>query len=113
MPKRGGRWRDHGEVTDAIAFKLQTGKQWVHLRRNTATGEVPISDCLSTPDGILGRLAHVDLTTVGQGTPRPAALAVGRAIARMEAEAARGPETVIAPRLVVRATTAAPRRALP
>ncbi|MFF7656911.1 transposase [Streptomyces sp. NPDC007983] len=30
-PKRGGRWRDHREVIDAIAFKFQTGKQWVHL----------------------------------------------------------------------------------
>ncbi|MFT9480295.1 transposase [Streptomyces sp. Mo3] len=30
-PKRGGRWRDHREVIDAIAFKLQTGTQWVHL----------------------------------------------------------------------------------
>ncbi|MET9463176.1 transposase, partial [Streptomyces canus] len=24
-PKRGGRWRDHREVIDAIAFKFQTG----------------------------------------------------------------------------------------
>ncbi|WP_399463609.1 IS5 family transposase [Streptomyces sp. sk2.1] len=31
MPKRGGRWRDHREVIDAIAFKFQTGTQWVHL----------------------------------------------------------------------------------
>ncbi|MFF1745339.1 transposase [Streptomyces mirabilis] len=30
-PKRGGRWRDHREVIDAIAFKFQTGIQWVHL----------------------------------------------------------------------------------
>ncbi len=30
-PKRGGRWRDHREVIDAIAFNLQTGTQWVHL----------------------------------------------------------------------------------
>ncbi|MFE9476832.1 transposase [Streptomyces griseofuscus] len=30
-PKRGGRWRDHREVVDAIAFKFQTGTQWVHL----------------------------------------------------------------------------------
>ncbi|WP_405886524.1 MULTISPECIES: transposase [unclassified Streptomyces] len=30
-PKRGGRWRDHREVIDAIAFKFQTGTQWVHL----------------------------------------------------------------------------------
>ncbi|MEU2212805.1 transposase [Streptomyces hygroscopicus] len=30
-PKRGGRWRDHREVIDAIAFTFQTGTQWVHL----------------------------------------------------------------------------------
>ncbi|MEU4189947.1 transposase [Streptomyces griseoluteus] len=30
-PKRGGRWRDHREVIDAIAFKFQTVTQWVHL----------------------------------------------------------------------------------
>ncbi|MFI7008834.1 transposase [Streptomyces sp. NPDC050145] len=30
-PKRGGRWRDHREVIDAIAFKFQTGTQWIHL----------------------------------------------------------------------------------
>ncbi|WCN04078.1 IS5 family transposase [Streptomyces sp. M92] len=30
-PKRGGRWRDHREVIDAVAYKFQTGTQWVHL----------------------------------------------------------------------------------
>nr|WTB31735.1 IS5 family transposase [Streptomyces sp. NBC_00830] len=30
-PKRGERWRDHREVIDAIAWKFQTGSQWVHL----------------------------------------------------------------------------------
>ncbi|MFD3587794.1 IS5 family transposase [Streptomyces sp. NPDC058683] len=30
-PRRGGRWRDHREVIDAIAFKFRTGTQWVHL----------------------------------------------------------------------------------
>ncbi|WP_420919153.1 transposase [Streptomyces olivaceus] len=28
-PKRGGRWRGHREVIDAIAYKSQTGTQWV------------------------------------------------------------------------------------
>ena len=74
---------------------------------------VPVPDEMSVvgfDDSRLARLAHIDLTTVGQDIPRLAELAVGRAITRMEA--APGPETVIAPRLVVRATTAAPRRAL-
>ncbi|MEW2439619.1 substrate-binding domain-containing protein [Streptomyces caniferus] len=76
---------------------------------------VPVPDEMSVvgfDDSRLARRAHIDLTTVGQDIPRLAELAVGRAIARMEAEAAPGPETVIVPRLVVRATTAAPRRAL-
>ncbi|MEU9593388.1 transposase [Streptomyces sp. NPDC048193] len=30
-PKQGGRWRDHREVIDAIAYKFRTGTQWVHL----------------------------------------------------------------------------------
>ncbi|TMU96537.1 IS5 family transposase [Streptomyces sp. DASNCL29] len=30
-PRRGGRWRDHRQVIDAIAFKFRTGTQWVHL----------------------------------------------------------------------------------
>ncbi|MFD3480510.1 IS5 family transposase [Streptomyces sp. NPDC058695] len=30
-PKRGGRWRDHRQVIDAIAWKFQTGSQWVRL----------------------------------------------------------------------------------
>ncbi len=29
--KRDGRWRDHREVIDVIAFKFQTGTQWVHV----------------------------------------------------------------------------------
>ncbi|MFF8866032.1 transposase [Streptomyces sp. NPDC015139] len=37
-PKRGGRWRDHRGVINAIAFKFQTGTQWVHVcRRSAAT----------------------------------------------------------------------------
>ncbi|WP_373408192.1 IS5 family transposase [Streptomyces sp. 13-12-16] len=30
-PRRGGRWRDHRQVIDAIAWKFRTGSQWVHL----------------------------------------------------------------------------------
>ncbi|MFF6787516.1 IS5 family transposase [Streptomyces filamentosus] len=28
-PKRGGRWRDHRQVIDAIAFKFRTGTPWM------------------------------------------------------------------------------------
>ncbi|MFD5559681.1 transposase [Kitasatospora griseola] len=30
-PRRGGRWRDHREVIDAIAFKCRTGTPWMDL----------------------------------------------------------------------------------
>ncbi|MFI1015980.1 IS5 family transposase [Streptomyces sp. NPDC020965] len=30
-PRRGGRWRDHREVIDAIAFKYRTGTPWTEL----------------------------------------------------------------------------------
>ncbi|WP_420708922.1 IS5 family transposase [Streptomyces sp. NRRL S-378] len=30
-PKRGGRWRDHRQVIDAIAFKYRTGTPWMDL----------------------------------------------------------------------------------
>ncbi|MEU8351358.1 transposase [Streptomyces sp. NPDC048845] len=30
-PRRGGRWRDHRQVIDTIAWNFQTGSQWVHL----------------------------------------------------------------------------------
>ncbi|MEV7526076.1 IS5 family transposase [Streptomyces sp. NPDC091371] len=30
-PRRGGRWRDHRQVIDAIAFKYRTGTTWMDL----------------------------------------------------------------------------------
>ncbi|MFG2888035.1 IS5 family transposase [Streptomyces sp. NPDC048248] len=30
-PPRGGRWRDHRQVIDAIAFKYRTGTPWMDL----------------------------------------------------------------------------------
>ena len=60
-------------------------------------------------DDRLSRLAHVNLTTVGQDAPELARLAVRRLIARLEGTAVRGREDVVTPRLIVRGTTAAPR----
>ncbi|MFH8624157.1 IS5 family transposase [Streptomyces vietnamensis] len=31
QPRRGGRWRDHRQVIDAIAFKYRTGTPWMDL----------------------------------------------------------------------------------
>ena len=60
-------------------------------------------------DDRLSRLAHVNLTTVGQDVPELARLAVRRLVTRLEGTAARGRENVVAPHLIVRGTTAAPR----
>ncbi|MFG3363111.1 transposase [Streptomyces griseofuscus] len=30
-PKRGGRWREHRQVSDAIAFEYRTGTPWMNL----------------------------------------------------------------------------------
>ncbi|WP_405943254.1 transposase [Streptomyces sp. NBC_00207] len=30
-PRRGGRWRDHRQAIDAIAFKYRTGTPWMDL----------------------------------------------------------------------------------
>ncbi|MFF5553003.1 IS5 family transposase [Streptomyces olivaceoviridis] len=37
-PTRDGRWRDHREVIDAIAYKIQTGTQCVHLPEKYGNG---------------------------------------------------------------------------
>ena len=61
-------------------------------------------------DSPLAGLAHVDLTTIGQDASRLADLAVGRAIERIEESSATMIDAVCEPRLVVRGSTAAPRR---
>lgn len=60
-------------------------------------------------DSPLAGLAHVDLTTVGQDAQRLAELAVARAVARIGDPESAPADTVCAPRLVVRGSTAAPR----
>ncbi|MYU16886.1 substrate-binding domain-containing protein, partial [Streptomyces sp. SID8361] len=76
------------------------------LRARVAVpGEISV---VGFDDSHLARLAHIDLTTVGQDIPRLAELAVGRAIARLEREPTPTGEAVVAPHLVVRGTTATP-----
>lgn len=59
-------------------------------------------------DSSLARLSHVALTTVAQDADRITALAVARAVARLDGVAAAADrEQIVEPRLVVRATTAA------
>ncbi|GAA4329258.1 IS5 family transposase [Streptomyces venetus] len=33
-PRRGGRWRDHRQLIDAIAFKYRTGTPWMDLPKH-------------------------------------------------------------------------------
>ncbi|MFJ8113971.1 LacI family DNA-binding transcriptional regulator [Streptomyces sp. NPDC096132] len=95
--------------TAVLAFNDQcaTGVLDVFLRSGIAVpGDVSL---VGFDDSHLARLAHIDLTTVGQDIPRLAGLAVDRAIARLEGDGAPTGEHVIAPHLVVRGTTAPPR----
>lgn len=63
-------------------------------------------------DSRLARLSHVDLTTVAQDSERMSALAVARAVDRLDGSPVDRRELVVSPRLVVRSTTApAGRRA--
>ncbi|WP_406111564.1 transposase [Streptomyces sp. NBC_01003] len=56
-PKRGGRWRDHHEVTDAIAFKFQTGTHWVHLPEKCGNWRASTTGCGCGPvDGTWERV---------------------------------------------------------
>jgi DNA-binding LacI/PurR family transcriptional regulator len=61
-------------------------------------------------DSPLAGLAHVDLTTVGQDSSRLAELAVARAVRRIDTPADGAVDVVSEPRLVVRGSTAPPRR---
>ena len=60
-------------------------------------------------DSALARLAHVDLTTVSQEGHLQAERAVAAALERLDADREDATESVLAPRLVVRGSTAPPR----
>lgn len=97
----------------AFNDRCATGVLDAFLRaRVTVPDEISV---VGFDDSHLARLAHIDLTTVGQDVRRLADLAVGRAVARLEGEATSdggtsGKEMVIAPHLVTRSTTAGPRK---
>lgn len=56
-------------------------------------------------DDRLSRLAHINLTTVGQDAPQLASLAVQRLVARIHGAQTSGREDVIVPHLIIRGTT--------
>ncbi|MEU5632387.1 LacI family DNA-binding transcriptional regulator [Streptomyces rishiriensis] len=97
--------------TAVLAFndRCATGVLDVFLRSG-----IPVPGAISVvgfDDSHLARLAHIDLTTVGQDIPRLAHLAVDRAIARLDGRDTGTGEQVVAPHLVVRGTTAPPSTA--
>ncbi|WP_404867657.1 IS5 family transposase [Kitasatospora griseola] len=81
-PRRGGRWRDHRDVIDAIAFKCRTGTPWMDLPERfgswraahnrlrmwalDGTWEKVFTVLLAQADaeGDLGRVVAVDSTIV-------------------------------------------------
>ncbi|GGK62712.1 LacI family DNA-binding transcriptional regulator [Streptomyces flaveus] len=98
--------RPHPTAVMAFNDRCATGVLDVFLRAGIA-----VPDDISVvgfDDSHLARLAHIDLTTVGQDIPRLAHLAVSRAVARLEGDKSPAGEDVITPRLVVRSTTAPP-----
>ncbi|MFH8658238.1 LacI family DNA-binding transcriptional regulator [Streptomyces afghaniensis] len=95
--------------TAVLAFndRCATGVLDILLRSDIAVpGDISV---VGFDDSHLARLAHINLTTVGQDIPRLAALAVARAVARLDGDRIPAGEQIIAPHLVVRGTTAPPR----
>jgi DNA-binding LacI/PurR family transcriptional regulator len=79
------------------------------LRRagRTVPGEVSV---VGYDDSRIARLSSVDLTSVAQDVDQLTTLAVGRALARLDGTPVDRRELVVPPRLVVRSSTAPPRR---
>ncbi|MFI1869504.1 transposase [Streptomyces jumonjinensis] len=79
-PRRGGRWRDHRLVIDAIAFKYRTGTPWTDLPKHfgswkgvhnrlriwdaDGTWEKVFTALLAQAEGDLDRAVAVDSTIV-------------------------------------------------
>jgi DNA-binding LacI/PurR family transcriptional regulator len=78
----------------------------LHRTGRTVPGDISV---VGYDDSTLARLAHIDLTTIAQDTQAMTALAVTRAVDRIERAPVTQREIVIPPRLVVRGTTGPPR----
>jgi DNA-binding LacI/PurR family transcriptional regulator len=98
----------HPRPTAVLAFNDQCAAGLLDVFLRSGIGVPGQISVVGFDDSHLARLAHINLTTVGQDIPRLADLAVVRALARLEGQNTPGRETVIAPHLVIRGTTAAP-----
>ena len=94
------------------AVVASTDRSAVGLLDALARRGLPVPGAVSVvgyDDSLLARLAHVDLTTVSQNARQQAEQAVALAVDRLENSRPTTREIVLAPRLVVRSTTAPPR----
>jgi DNA-binding LacI/PurR family transcriptional regulator len=98
----------HPRPTAILAFNDQCAAGLLDVFLRAGIGVPGQISVVGFDDSHPARLAHINLTTVGQDIPRLADLAVVRALARLEGQNTSGRETVIAPHLVIRGTTAAP-----
>jgi DNA-binding LacI/PurR family transcriptional regulator len=95
--------------TAVIAFNDRCALGFIDVTIRTGMQVPQDISVVGFDDSPLAGLAHVDLTTVGQDSARLAELAVARAVARIDTPADAVDE-VSEPRLVVRGSTAPPRR---
>ena len=117
----GGRTEEAGIHAAATLFAgdrpptavvASTDRSAVGLLDALARRGLPVPGAVSVvgyDDSLLARLAHVDLTTVSQNARQQAEQAVALAVDRLENSRPTTREIVLAPRLVVRSTTAPPR----
>ena len=98
----------HPRPTAVLAFNDQCAARVLDVFLRSGISVPGQISAVGFDDSHLARLAHINLTTVGQDIPRLADLAVVRALARLEGQDTPGQETVIAPHLIIRGTTAPP-----
>ena len=116
----GGRTEDSGAAAARSLLADRRPTAVVAFNDRCATGVLDtfIRAGLSIPgdislvgydDSRLARLSHIDMTTVGQDAAAMGRHAVRRAIEELDGGPAGDREIVLAPHLVVRATTGPPR----
>jgi DNA-binding LacI/PurR family transcriptional regulator len=93
------------QPTAAIVFNDAAAVGVLDVARRSGLSVPGDLSVIGFDDSRIARLAHVDLTTVAQDSPRIAELAVRRAVARVDRQPVDRREVVIEPRLVVRGTT--------